>query len=712
MSIVASGQITLTDLNDSKQLVSYIGASRAKTVIHNPDNNTYVPNYATANQVLTPQLFIAGTNADVASQAKSTKWYYQTNSAGTPVEITASGGGYTLGTGAVKTLTITANVLASATTMTYICETVFTDVDTGFDVITKAEIELVRVTNGKTGVDGKNAITAVLTNDAHVIPTDENGGKGVFGGANTEMIIYNGTVNDSTNWTVTATPSSGVTGSLSGRTYTVTGMTVDTGYVDLTASRSGYSSITKRFQLSKNKQGISGQSPTSYWMISSAPVIRKDRNGAYNPTSVKFTAKSQTGSGVPSDFNARFFIEESTDGTTWVKKYETPATESSRTHTPSANVKMVRAKLYLPTEVSLGGGSGLIDEQTINIVEDGQHGYTPQKGVDYFDGKDGQNGESAYLWIRYSQNANGNPMSTSPTDAKYIGTATTTEPSAPSSYASYKWTLIKGADGIKGEDGADGRSSYLHIKYSNDGGVTFTANGGETLGKWIGTYVDFTEADSTDPKKYTWNKVVGEDGLDAVVAMVWTPEGNTLKNSEGTLKASVTLYKGTSEVTGSAFKWYIQDPSATTSSGGDADGGAGWRLLTSTYNAGVTGYTTATITIPASAIASVESFKCVATYGGKKYKDVCTVIDVTDPIVVSVIGLSTFKNGQGSTELTAKLYRNGAEIDSAGIEYKYSWSIYNKDNQKTSFSKTGKTITVSADDIDVRGNVICEVSKA
>ncbi|MGI6227621.1 MAG: phage tail spike protein, partial [Peptococcales bacterium] len=40
--------------------------------------------------------------------------------------------------------------------------------------------------------------------------------------------------------------------------------------------------------------------------------------------------------------------------------------------------------------------------------------YTPVKGVDYFDGEDGQDGHSAYMWIRYSQSADGTDMTTDP----------------------------------------------------------------------------------------------------------------------------------------------------------------------------------------------------------------------------------------------------------------------------------------------------------
>lgn len=143
----------------------------------------------------------------------------------------------------------------------------------------------------------------------------------------------------------------------------------------------------------------------------------------------------------------------------------------------------------------------------------GEDGYTPVKGTDYFDGEDGQDGESKYLWIKYSQNSNGNPATDDPAGAKYIGIATTITNVKPSHYLSYTWSLIKGEDGVKGETGPNGQTSYLHIKYSNNG-YSFTSNGGETVGSWIGTYVDFTEADSTVFSRYTWNKVKGEDGKD------------------------------------------------------------------------------------------------------------------------------------------------------------------------------------------------------
>ena len=63
-------------------------------------------------------------------------------------------------------------------------------------------------------------------------------------------------------------------------------------------------------------------------------------------------------------------------------------------------------------------------------------------------------------------------------------------------------------------DGAMGPADYLHVKWSDDGGQTFTANNGTVAGSWMGMYHSPDETDSTDPTDYTWVKVKGDDGSD------------------------------------------------------------------------------------------------------------------------------------------------------------------------------------------------------
>lgn len=70
-----------------------------------------------------------------------------------------------------------------------------------------------------------------------------------------------------------------------------------------------------------------------------------------------------------------------------------------------------------------------------------------------------------------------------------------------------------GADGIPGKNGIDGKTSYLHIAYANsaDGRTDFDISNFNGKG-YIGTYTDFVQADSTDPTKYKWARIKGEDG--------------------------------------------------------------------------------------------------------------------------------------------------------------------------------------------------------
>lgn len=149
--------------------------------------------------------------------------------------------------------------------------------------------------------------------------------------------------------------------------------------------------------------------------------------------------------------------------------------------------------------------------------EKGDKGDTGPQGIQ---GPPGENGTSTYFYVRYSANASGNPMTTAPqSDTKYMGVSSTTSPTAPTSYAAYTWTLIKGVDGQDGNDGqdgtpgqpgADGQTSYLHVKYSENGNSFTPASDGYAEGEkpsaYIGTYVDFTEADSTNFDDYAWYK--------------------------------------------------------------------------------------------------------------------------------------------------------------------------------------------------------------
>jgi hypothetical protein len=132
-------------------------------------------------------------------------------------------------------------------------------------------------------------------------------------------------------------------------------------------------------------------------------------------------------------------------------------------------------------------------------------------GVTGPSGSQGIAGNNTYFHIAYADSADGS-LNFNQTAGKYIGTYVDTTPADSNSYLAYQWVKVAGTDGIAGTNGANGQTSYLHIKYSNDGGSSFTASAGEAVGDWIGTYVDFTVADSNSPGAYTWAKIVGAQG--------------------------------------------------------------------------------------------------------------------------------------------------------------------------------------------------------
>jgi hypothetical protein len=124
--------------------------------------------------------------------------------------------------------------------------------------------------------------------------------------------------------------------------------------------------------------------------------------------------------------------------------------------------------------------------------------------------------DGTYFHIKYSPYSDGHVMTDVPDDTTmYMGTCSTSSSTAPTDYREYTWCRVRGEDGTNGTAGVDGSSQYFHVKYSDDG-KTFTANNGETLGDWMGTCVNDTEADPTNFNAYTWKKIVGEDGKNGI----------------------------------------------------------------------------------------------------------------------------------------------------------------------------------------------------
>lgn len=151
----------------------------------------------------------------------------------------------------------------------------------------------------------------------------------------------------------------------------------------------------------------------------------------------------------------------------------------------------------------------------------GEQGIQGPQGNTGATGPQGPAGQSTYFHIKYSSVAN--PTSSSQmteTPSTYIGTYVDSAQADSTDPKKYTWSRFQGlqgpqgTQGIPGTNGTNGKTSYLHIKYSNDGGKTFTGNSGEDVGTYIGTCVDYNQSDPASVRSYKWAKIKGENGQD------------------------------------------------------------------------------------------------------------------------------------------------------------------------------------------------------
>lgn len=242
------------------------------------------------------------------------------------------------------------------------------------------------------GISTLDAIGAALNNDAHVVHTNANGSGGDYSDCSSKMTVYLGDTDVSDDSIFTVTVSAGVTGHWdeTSRTYYVTAMSADNGYVDIDALygtgdrylttrkglrlttragkyilvQSGGAHIRKRFSISKAKDGKIG---LSYDLHSSTLAVRKQKDGkTLIPAAITFSA-TQNDNGLVRSYSGRYSIQETEDGTIYTLKYVSVADEIQKIYTPSsANIKAVRCTL-----LSAGGVSEL-DTQTVIIIADAE----------------------------------------------------------------------------------------------------------------------------------------------------------------------------------------------------------------------------------------------------------------------------------------------------------------------------------------------------
>lgn len=398
-------------------------------------------------------------------------------------------------------------------------------------------------------------MTMQLDNDYQGIPVDSNGNYTEFPDCTTTATVMYGTQDITDNCTYTITTSQNIQGSWDkeNKTYTVTGLTADSGWVNIKAAYLNNLVVSKQFSLAKQyagPQGIPGvgqDGKTTYLHIRYAPV--------QNPTAAQMSKTPNKYIGTYTDFSG----VDSTDPTkyTWAKfegdqgaqgpkgadgkssytwmKYATRPDGLDMSDNPdyvplldsagSPILDSTGEQIYTVTQATYIGIATNKDTAT-ESTNPADYTWSRFRGVDGYDGKDGANGipgkdgkdgKTQYTHLAYANSADGTKdFSVSDGNREYIGMYVDFVEADSTDPTKYTWSLIKGADGaqgVPGTPGANGKTPYFHIAYANsaDGRTGFSVD--DSVNKlYIGQYTDYTPDDSTDPTKYSWTKIKGEQG--------------------------------------------------------------------------------------------------------------------------------------------------------------------------------------------------------
>lgn len=482
---ITSQPLVFLDTTDSRKLEVYVKSNHPTIQLYN--NSQYIPDWSTNNLTLTASVFIDSEEIT----PETIKWYERLLGDASDTLIDGNNN---------KEIKISSNMTKEIAT--FICRVEYQ----GIEAFT--EIAFTRVSNGADGINGKdgtsvnilgsfNSLTALTTahptgnaGDAYLIKgvlyvwdVDDNTWKNVGSiqgpagenGKDAKSIVLNG---DSQIFKV------GKDKTISPNNIIVTAQTLNTTITTWSYSTDG----GQTFNTTSLPNGVARNGNT-VTIVGSAmthnSIVIKASDGTYSDTYTVY--KTYDGNDGANGANGQsasmaFLTNENVSFT---------ADASGKTYTTTFN-----------TNVVVYNGTNKVAPQVGDITC--PSGITATKGT-----------------INDRQEL---PISFTVTGGQTLGSqySNNGEILIPVTINSVVTNLVltwskvntgaKGDKGDAGVKGSDGKTSYLHIKYSNDNGSTFTENNGETVGTYIGRYVDFNEADSDIVGSYTWSKFIGDNG--------------------------------------------------------------------------------------------------------------------------------------------------------------------------------------------------------
>lgn len=545
------------------------------------------------------------------------KWQYK-NASGTFVDMTKTNNASITGDTIVIKASETGLFVGDVCTVK-----VLTTTSSVFDIHT--------ITKIRDGAAGSDTVSLVLTNESQTLPCDSHGDVTSYVGASTQIFIYEAGEDVTSSWTITddsCVESTGVVGNYnsSTHTYTVTSLTPDAGYVDITCTKEGQRPLTKRFSVIKQKQGANGADAVVYTIDSSDNVIVKNnKTNVLTPSTVTFFAKKNEGNKDAVDFNGYFKIVTSTDGTTWTNGGNSTDLESSHSYTPDATVKFVRGYLFA-SAASATDTSNALDYQTIAVISDGKDGDPGAKG-------DGGTsvilGNEAQIINCKSDGTVKNSVDITIPFYGYKGIARAACTCSPSN-------LPTGVT-VKQNTAATTSAGGTLV-------LTVAANsnlGGNASGEFV---LSFTCNSTTVEKRFSWSKNIDVDN--PITFQIFAPGGDIIVNGANNVTLQTLLLDGSEEKDAVSYQWM---------------------KFTSGSYVNITDATANTLTVTPSMVDTYAAFMCEARYPDTNHihKAYYAVTDRSDPIDLQVycsVG-TQFTNDISCGAIYVETYLNGVEVD-------------------------------------------------
>ena len=719
---ITYGSITIVDVTDIGEFSIYPMSNSPLSVIYDPNQNTYTPNWQTNNLVLQPMVYYAGKQLTSSTSGLSVTWTRK-DGVGTESELSTNESITN------NILTVKGNKLSEASSglLTYICTATYTEPESGIQLTATGQITfslIKQATNVKNcSISGENVFkyntNSVLVGDEYVTLTATTNNVSIskwqYKNSSGEWIDYPLTAGYNTSRTGTTLKVYADENVFVNDVATIRVVTDDNDIYDI-------------YTVVKLRDGAPGEGAVTAVLTNDDQWVACDTNG--NPlTGALDNAKSTitiyeggkdvtsgwkiecTATGASGSYANGTYTVTGISETSANIEFKCTKDKYATIYKNFSLTKLIAAKDGVTPIVYSIMPSTLATNRTIGGV------YTPSTVTFSAYSQEGSGASVAY-------NGRFKIFENDSTTATYISAndeSSKTYTFSGTSLKSIRCELYKaggttelldkqtivvtsdGATGGKGEDGAPGTPA-TNVVLGNQADI-IPCNSDGTVKSAMTLTIPFTGYKGTERVACS----VAVSGLPSGITTKTNTAGTTSKggtlelsvaagsnlggNDSGTITLTFTCndstliqhYQWSKSIQAldgiNAVLFEVYAPTGDTIVNGSNDVTLQARLMdgatevtsSATYQwakyvsgyEDVSGATQSSITVTADDVSGYAQYRCIATYNNKTYIAYFAVYDKNDPIQAQIYcSLGTqILNGQGYGAVYTKIFRNGEEID-------------------------------------------------